>query len=109
MLPLCSLIVALPVAALLAAAHDPTGLPTTVTLGGVVLLFLGLFASDKWGSHSERDRLRAELAAERAASAEMNRAIREELIPAVLENTRILGDTNRLLADTAKALRGRPK
>lgn len=96
-------------AAVLAAADDPTGLPTTITLGGVVALFLSLFVTDRWGSHSERDRLRIEVAARGAELAAQNTAIREELIPAILENTRILGDTNRLLGDTAKALRNRPR
>lgn len=105
---LLALAVAGPTVVLL-AAEDVTGLPTTITLGGVVALFLSLFVTDKWGSHSERDRLRAELAVARAELAAQNTAIRAELIPAVLDNTRIMGDATRLLGDVAKALRSRPR
>lgn len=99
----------LPVAVLLAAVDDPTGLPTTLTLGGFAAVMLGLFVTDKFGSHSERDRLRQEVGAKSAELAAQNTAIREELIPAVLESTRVLSETNRLLPDVAKALRTRPR
>lgn len=93
---------------ILAAAGDTPTLPTTLTLGGVLAVYLGLEVADRRGSHSERDRLRKELADKDAVIAAQDKAVREQLIPLVIEATRVLGDTAKALAIATDRLRRRP-
>ncbi len=94
-------------AAVIAAAENPTSIPTTITLGGVLAIFLGLVVADKWGPHGERDRLRKELAEKNAELSAQDTAIRERLIPTVIENTRLLGEVANALAQVTERLRTR--
>ncbi len=96
---------------ILAAAPADPGFNWTTELirGGPFALILILILFDKLGTNSERDRLRQENQQLREANAELNKEVRDEVVPVLTEANSSMARVVDLLADEERFPRRRPR